>query len=161
MNRSDLTKLLPRNGADIENARALVDLGYPTVKPVLTSVFQWLETSGSPVEMIIRPFFAGLGEPALELVRDALAVPIKPARKHALLRYVLPSWPASVVKKLEPELCGLIQQYDFYGLDVWALRLMIDKGLETHEGNARWKAQKIERLRELLAVLESPVVGTS
>lgn len=161
MNRSDLTKLLPRNGADIENARALVALGYPTVEPVLRNLFQWLETSGTPVEMIIRPFFADLGEPALELVRDALAAPIKPARKHALLRYVLPSWPASVVEKLEPELRGFIQQYDFYGLDVWALRLMIEKGIETHEGNARWKVQKIERLRELLAVLESPAAATS
>ncbi|MFG6413903.1 hypothetical protein ACG02S_08345 [Roseateles sp. DC23W] len=161
MNRSDLTKLLPRNGADIENARALVALGYPMVEPVLTSLLQWLETDGSPVEMIIRPFFADLGEPALELVRDALTAPIKPARKHALLRYVLPSWPASVVQKLAPELHGFIQHYDFYGLDVWALRLLVDKGIETHGGNEQWKAQKIERLRELLAVLESPPAATS
>ncbi len=156
MDRSDLTRLLPRNGADVENARAIVALGFPTVEPILKSLFQWLETSGSPVEMLIREFFADLGEPALELARDALTAPIKPARKHALLRYVLPAWPAGVIEKLAPELGCLIQQYDFHGLDVWALRLMIDKGIETHGGNEAWKAHKIERLRELLAALEPP-----
>jgi|EndMetStandDraft_3_1072993.scaffolds.fasta_scaffold464540_2 hypothetical protein len=154
MNRSDLTKLLPTSGTDIENAQAIVALGFPTVEPVLKSLFQWLETNGSPVEMIIRPFFAGLGEPALELVRDALMAPIKPARKHALLRYVLPHWPASVIEKLEPELQGFIQQHDFHGLDVWALLLMIEKGIETHGGNEKWRAHKIARMQELIAALE-------
>lgn len=154
MNKADLTKMLPRHSADVENAQAIIALGFPAVEPVLKSLFQWLETSGSPVELIVRPFFAELGEPALGLVRDALTVPIKPARKHALLRYVLPHWPASTVEKLGPELAGMVDQHDFYGLDVWALLLMIDKGLESHGGNESWRQHKIKRMRELLAALE-------
>lgn len=59
MQKSELTKLLPKNGKDVEGARAILALGFPTIEPVLPSLFQWLETSGSDVELLIRPFFNG------------------------------------------------------------------------------------------------------
>jgi hypothetical protein len=153
MERSELTKLLPKSSSDAEGARAIVALGYPTVGPVLKSLFQWLETSGSEVELVLRPFFASLGEPALELVAEALASPTKPARKAAILRFVLPSWPAEVLVKLEPQLVALIEPYDFYGLDVWALKLLIDKGLAKDENLERWRTLKITRLQDQLEAL--------
>ena len=117
MERSELTKLLPKDRTDVEGARAILALGFPVVEPVLPSLFQWLETSGSEVELLIRPFFAELGEPALGLVIDALESSIKPARKAALLQHVLPSWPVDLVAKLEPQLLSYLDKYDFYGLD--------------------------------------------
>jgi hypothetical protein len=155
MNRSELTKLLPRHRDDVENARAIVALGFPVVEPVLRSLFQWLETSGSNVELVMRPFFAALGEPALDLAREALIAPIKPARKFSLLRYVLPAWPSAVVAKLEPQLLFLmINGHDDYGLDVWALKLLLDKKIDTQENLEAWRRSKISRLRDQLGALE-------
>lgn len=156
MERSELTKLLPKDRSDVEGARALIALGYPTVGPVLKSLFQWLETSGSDVELVVRPFFAALGEPALELAAEALAAPVKPARKYALLRFVLPSWPVDALAKLEPQLLAIIHGYDFYGLDAWALRLLIEKGLAGDEDLEGWRKLKIARLQEQLDVLSLP-----
>lgn len=156
MERSELTKLLPKNSSDVEGARSIIALGYPTVGPVLKSLFQWLETGGSEVELVVRPFFASLGEPALELVSDALASPIKPARKYALLRFVLPAWPPEVLAKVEPQLVALVHGYDFYGLDAWALKLLIDKDLGKDEHLEGWRKLKIARLQEQLDVLSKP-----
>jgi hypothetical protein len=154
--RSDLTRLLPQNGGDVENARALIALGYPAVEPILPSLFQWLETSGSEVELVVRPFFAALGEPALDLVRSALESPIKPARKAALLRHVLPSWPREVVAKLEPQIVSYLDAYDFHGLDTWALKLLLEKGLGERQYLEGWRQLKMMRLREQLEALEKP-----
>jgi hypothetical protein len=155
MTKSELTPLLPRHRDDAGNARAIVALGFPTVEPVLTSLFQWLDSNGSPVELIVRPFFASLGASALHLAREALDAPIRPALKCTLLRNVLPEWPIATVAMLEPQLRRLIMETDFHGCDVWALRLMIDKSIPTDEDVERWKQFKIARLRELLCALES------
>ena len=160
MERSELTKLLPKNSSDVDGARAILALGYPTVAPVLKSLFQWLETSGSDVDLLMRPFFASLGEPAVELVAEALSSPSKPARKAALLQHVLPSWPREVLAHIEPQLKALIQDYDYYGLDAWALKLLIEKGLARDEDLEGWRRIKITRLREQLAALSaSPMAG--
>lgn len=154
MNNSDLTSRLPRSRTDTHRAEELVALGYPALSPVLPHLFQWLETSGSPVELILRPFFAELGAPARDLACKALEASGKPALKHCLLRHVLPSWPREVLLTLPVE--QFLQEYDFHGLDVWALRLMIDKALPSNdgaEGLERWQAHKIARLKEQLDVL--------
>jgi len=80
----------------------------------------------------------------------------KPALKHCLLRYILPSWPRDVVATLPLEV--YLYDSDAYGLDVWALKLMIEKCIPTHEGLkglAEARDSKIARLQELLAVLAS------
>jgi hypothetical protein len=151
--KAELAALLPKDRNDVANAKAIIALGYPTVEPVLRSLFQWLETSGSEVELVIRPFFATLGEPALDLVKEALEGPTKPARKAALLRYVLPSWPKETIAKIEPQLLTFLDGYDFHGLDVWALKLLLDKGVGPREELMRWKDFKRSRLQEHLGVL--------
>jgi hypothetical protein len=150
---SELTRLLPKNREDVDGVRALLAHGYPTLEPVLGSLFQWLDTSGSPVELEIRPFFASLGEPALELAREALCANIKPARKHALLRYVLPNWSRETLLKLESELLPLVQEYSYYGLDVWALSLMLQKGVGPQTELEGWRKLKISGLTDQLKAL--------
>jgi hypothetical protein len=154
--KSPLIARLPRNGADADQARELVALGYPALAPVLPHLFQWLETSGSAVELVLRPFFAELGAPARDLAFKALQQRIKPALKYSLLRYVLPSWPRDVVATLPLE--SYLYDSDSYGLDVWALKLMTEKSIPTHDGLTglvATRAWKIERLNELLSVLGS------
>jgi hypothetical protein len=160
--RTTLTALLPKHRDDVESARAILRLGFPSLEPVLPALFQWLETSGSAVELLVRPFFADLGEPAFELVRSALQAPIKPARKSCLLRFVLPGWPRELVVRLEPELSQLVHGYDFYGLDVWALKVLIDKGVGNQEEWNRWRHTKILRLQgQLSALTETRENGTT
>ena len=151
MERSELTAMLPKNRDDVESARAIVALGYPTVEPVLKSLFQWLETSSSPVELIVREFFAEIGEPALPLVREALQAQIKPARKHCLLRHVLPHWPSEVLEKLGGELWNLLQEP--HGLNVWSLKLMLDKGINDRVKLLQWRELFLEDLTEQLEAL--------
>jgi hypothetical protein len=154
--KSPLIAQLPKNSHDADGARALVALGYPALAPVLPHLFQWLETSGSDVELVLRPFFAELGAPARDLAYQALLHRNKPALKHCLLRYVLPSWPRDVVATLPLE--GYLYDGDAYGLDVWTLKLMIEKSIPTHDGLkglAEAKDWKITRLKEHLHVLAS------
>lgn len=154
--KTSLTARLPKNGHDADGARELVALGYPTLAPVLPHLFKWLETSGSAVELVLRPFFAELGAPARDMACQALLHRNKPALKYCLLRYVLPGWPREVLitLPLESYLCDS----DAYGLDVWALKLMVEKRIPTHEGLeglVEWKRWKITRLEEQLGVLAS------
>lgn len=154
---SPLTARLPKHSGDVDAARELVALGYPEVAPVLPQLFQWLETNGSPVERVIRPFLAELGAPARDLACKALLHPGKPAVKHSLLRYVLTGWPREVVATLPLE-GYLYNSGDGYGLDVWALKLMIDMRIPTHdglEGLTQARDFKIARLEAHLAVLAS------
>lgn len=150
---TQLTARLPKNGNDIDGAKELVALGYPAIAPVLPHLFQWLETSAPIVETVIQPFFTGLGAPARDLVCKAIAAPVKPALKYRLLRYVLPAWPRESLLTLPLE--PLLQQYDSYGLDIWALKLMIDKRIPAHSDLEEWRQIKISLLSEQLKVLET------
>ncbi len=155
MTKRELTAMLPRNRNDVEAARKIVAMGLPAVEPVLKSLFQWLETGGSDVEMVIRPFFASAGAPALPLVKDALKAPIKPERKYALLRFVLPEWPCELIAQLESELMSLVRETDFHGLDVHALSLMTAKGVGDRDELRRWRDFKIDRIEKQLDVLRA------
>jgi hypothetical protein len=160
--RTTLTALLPKHRDDVDSARAILALGFPSVEPVLPALFQWLETSGSAVELLVRPFFADLGEPAFDLVRSALQAPTKPARKSCLLRFVLPSWPRELVTRLEPELASLVHGSDPLGLDVWALKVLIDRGVGDQGEWERWRTFKVSRLQDQLSALtERSSNGTS
>jgi hypothetical protein len=159
--KSTLTPMLPKHSGDVASAQALVALGYPAVAPVLPHLFQWLETSGSPVEVVLRPFFAGLGAPARDLACQALLHKNKPARKETLLRHILPAWPRKVVATLPLE--GFLYDSDFHGLDVWALKLMTEKRIPTHDGLrtlSAIKEEKTARLRNLLQVLDDLALPT-
>lgn len=159
--KSPLTARLPKDGHDAAGARELVALGYPALAPVLPHLFQWLETSGSAVELVLRPFFAELGAPARDLACKALLHRNKPALKYALLRHVLPHWPREVVATLPLE--SYLYDGDAYGLDVWTLKLMVEKRVPTHDGLKgllEWKNSKIAHLEEQLGVLASLEVPT-
>lgn len=154
--KSPLIARLPKNGRDVNSARELVALGYPALAPILPHLFRWLETSGSDVELVLRPFFAALGAPARDLACMALEHPNKPALKYCLLRYVLPGWPRDLVATLPLE--RYLDDGGAYGLDVWALKLMMEKRIPIHDGLkglVERRDWKIARLEEQLQVLKN------
>ena len=153
MDASSLKRLLPRNKDDAEGAKALVAMGYPAVEPVMSQMLDWLKSNGSPVELVLRDFFAGLGVQAVPVVQKALA------SRHDLLKYsvvkhVVCRWPADAVSQLMPQLQGLATGSGFYGTDLIAMRLLVEQRLAEPAWLREWAEFKVKRLRELLTQAE-------
>ncbi len=58
-----LLALLPRSKQDLDRARALVELGYPAVEPVLPQILKWIQDSNWPVARVLLPLLVSIGEP--------------------------------------------------------------------------------------------------
>lgn len=153
MDAKALKRLLPRSKDDAEGARALVALGFPAVEPVMGHMLDWLKTSGSPVELVMREFFAGLGAPAVPAVQKALASR-HDALKHAIVEHVVTQWPAEAVAPLRSHLQSLATGSGYYGTDLTALRLLVEHRLAEPGWLAEWAKFKVKRLRDLLSRAE-------
>ena len=68
----DVKGLLPQHKGDVDRAKAMVLVGYPTVAPVLSELFVWLQDANWPVAHIIAPFLASIGEPVVPEIRQVL-----------------------------------------------------------------------------------------
>ena len=56
-----LRSLIPTSKHSIEEAQALVNLGYPAVDPVLSEMFEWIQDYNWPVAKILAPFLSSIG----------------------------------------------------------------------------------------------------
>ena len=153
MDASSLKRLLPRNKDDAQSAKALVALGYPAVEPVLSNMLDWLKSNGSPVELVLRDFFAGLGVQAVPVVQKALGSR-NDALKYSVVKHVVCRWPADAVSQLTPQLQGLATGSGFYGTDLIAMRLLVEHRLAEPSWLKEWAEFKVKRLRELLTQAE-------
>lgn len=153
MEAKPLKALLPRNKDDVAGARALVDLGFPMVAPVLPQMLDWLKTNGSPVELVMREFFVGLGVNAVSVIQRALAVR-HDLLKDCIVRNVVSQWPREAVAPLTTQLQALATGSGFYGTDLVALRLLVEHELADPNWLREWAQFKVKRLRELLAEAE-------
>jgi hypothetical protein len=70
MTEVELRALLPRHKCDCERAKAIIDLGYPAVAPVLRDLLAWLRDCNWPVSHSIASFLVAVGEPTVPLVRE-------------------------------------------------------------------------------------------
>ena len=61
-----------RNKSDLENARAIVEIGYPAVEPLISHLMEWMQDGNWPVAQIVGPFLASIGRHALKDVRHVL-----------------------------------------------------------------------------------------
>jgi hypothetical protein len=153
MDTGALKRLLPRDKNDVEGARALVSLGYPTVEPVLTQMLEWLKTNGSPVEMVMREFFVSLGIDGVPVVQKALSSR-HDLLKYSVLKHIVVWWPAEAVAALKTPLQSLATGSGCYGTDLIALRLLVEHQLADRTWLKAWVQFKGKRLRELLAQAE-------
>jgi hypothetical protein len=60
---SQMSIELPQNKHDVEQARALVALGFPGVEPVLPRLLEWVQDMNWPAAQVLAPFLAGIGKP--------------------------------------------------------------------------------------------------
>jgi len=153
MDAKSLKRLLPQDKDDAEGAKALVAIGYPTVEPILSQMLDWLKTNGSPVELVLRDFFAGLGVHAVPAVQKALSSR-HDLLKYSVVRHVVCRWPADAVSQLTPQLQGLATASGFYGTDLIAMRLLVEHRLAEPAWLKEWAEFKVKRLRELLTQAE-------
>lgn len=149
MKQADLTCQLPRNKEDASSANALVALGYPTVKPVLRHMLEWLKTNGSPADLVMREFFVSLGVHGVPVVREALQSR-HDFLKYAVTTHVVARWPKEAVAGVQTELQSLATGSGFYGTDLTAMKLLIEHGLADRAWLQEWSEFKLKRLRELL-----------
>ena len=68
----DPRQLLPRDKRDLENARAVIALGYPAVAPVLRDLLEWLQDCNWPVSRPIGDFLASLPQQTAPLIWTVL-----------------------------------------------------------------------------------------
>ena len=104
-----LHSLLPRDKHDVDRARALVEMGYPAVAPVLPKLVECLQDINWPVAHVLAPFLASIGEPLVPHVRHVLATE-DDIWKYNVLTNVVASWPPEIVRQLKPELERLAWQ---------------------------------------------------
>lgn len=152
--KSELLLRLPRKKDDAANAIALIKLGYPVVEPVLPQMLDWLRTNGSPVDLVMRDFFAALGRPAIEVVSKALRSRHE-LLQHTILAHVVDKWSCEDVSHLKGELEMLVTGSGFYGTDIVAMQLLQRHGLSDTTWLREWAEFKVERLRRLLQSTES------
>jgi hypothetical protein len=153
MNAKSLKQLLPRNKDDAEGAKALVAIGYPTVEPVMSQMLDWLKSNGSPVELVMREFFANLGARAVPVVEKALASR-HDGLKYSVMKYVVSKWPVDATSQLKVQLQGLATGSGFCGTDLIALQLLVEHRIAEPPWLKEWAEFKIKRLQELLAQAE-------
>jgi hypothetical protein len=61
----DLYKYLPKDKNDIDNAKLLINLGYPIIKPVLHKILEWMQDMNWPVADVFKPFLISIGKPLI------------------------------------------------------------------------------------------------
>jgi hypothetical protein len=144
---------LPKDKDDAESAKALVSMGYPAVEPVMPQMLDWLKTNGSPVEIVMRDFFGGLGMSAVPVVQKALASR-HDGLKYCVMKHVVSKWPAEAIAQLKVQLQSLATGSGFYGTDLIALELLVQHRLAEPTWLEEWASFKTKRLRELLTQAE-------
>ena len=116
-------------------------------------MLDWLKSNGSPVELVMREFFASLGTRAVPVVQKALASR-HDGLKYSVMENVVSKWPNEAIALLKVQLQGLATGSGFYGTDLIALRLLVEHQLAEPDWLKEWAQFKTKRLRELLSQAE-------
>ena len=69
----ELTVHLPRDKHDVENAAALVALGWERALPVIPQILEWTQDGNWPVARVFRPFLVDAGARVAPFLRTVFA----------------------------------------------------------------------------------------
>jgi len=144
-----LRQLMPKNAHDAQSAKELVSLGASELAPVVPEMLRQLKTLDSPVSEIFADFFARFGEPYAEEVGRFLTRSTMPEVKWVIVSRILPSWSADAVRSLHGYLGMLMTAADFFGTDLWCIRLLAKHSIGERHSLEEWLNFKRNRLRTL------------
>ncbi len=144
MTRKDLMKIMPANGDDLAAAQRIVELGFPTVCPVMRDMVNWLRVADAPVADTFAGFFAKIGQPAVGVIGDGLR------RENCWLRHriftqVLPKWPLDAIRQLTDILTMVATQPDAYDNDIRCVDLLAEHRLAELKWLEQWLVFKRDR----------------
>ena len=140
---------MPKDKADTEAARAVVQLGYPAVAPVLRDMLLWLGVYHSPVADIFAKFFAELSPQPVELIVKYIGTHSETLRNRILVD-ILQAWPREAIEQLRISLTTLATHPDVSNNDLECLRLVLKHELAEKQWVRQWldlrKGQAAERV---------------
>ncbi|WP_018016456.1 hypothetical protein [Teredinibacter turnerae] len=156
MDKKELLRLIPENGGGIEGITVLKGIGYPALKPITKSLMNNLERTPFPaneIDSVIVEILSDGGSSIVEEVEIALTVPRSPQKKFVLISQILPNWSTEELKPIEGAIYNLVEGFSFHGIDVWAIKLLIEKGLDGHTEPLKWLEFKKENYAQKIEVL--------
>ena len=136
--------MMPADGDDLAAAARIVDMGYPTVAPVLRDMMKWMRVANSPVADTFAGFFARLGEPALAAIAEGLRRD-NSWLKHRIFTVILPKWSPNVVAQLRGVLAVTATHPDAYDNDVRSVALLVKLHLADGDWLKSWVDFKRKR----------------
>ena len=136
----------------------MIELGFPTVEPVMRDIVYWLRGQGPVVDVFVS-FLGSMGTAAVPYVRDALASKRELQVRNALS--VVGMFPPEAVRELTTELELLLTEPSVQGLHVDALQQLARAGAKTHAPVIEWEAIFRSRVMEQLCMLDTIRRGTT
>ena len=148
---------MPRDAQDVEAARTLVALGYPTLQPVCRDMLRRIKDHKSPVADVFCDFFAGVGEPVAAEINEILLWSKLPNLKYKLVANVVARWPREAISKVTHSLQMLVSHTDFFETDLLCIQLLDKYQLSERDWLKQWldfKRKRIEKYRAFAVELE-------
>src|SRR5207247_647537 len=103
LSKSELRRLLPSTKDDLAAVQSLIDLGYPTVEPILYDLLKWIRQDSWPVARPLSAFLVKIG-PALAPQVHASLRSRDSTLKAVVLKTIVNDWPKHEIVLLSPEL---------------------------------------------------------
>lgn len=149
MKRKELITQMPKNKDDSDAARAIVQLGYPAVEPILGDMLLWLRVYNSPVADIFAKYFAELSPQPVELVAKHIGTQSETLRNRILVD-ILPAWPHEAIQRLSINLTTLATHPDISNNDLECFKLIVKHDLAERKWVRQWfefrKGQAVDRV---------------
>ncbi len=138
---------MPANGDDLLAAQHIVELGFPTVRPVMSDMVKWMRVAHSPVADTFADFFGRLGTPALSAIEKGI-FPENCWLRHQVFTRVLPLWSSDAIRALTHTLTMIATQPDAYNNDLRSAAMLAKHSLADKQWLADWLGFKRDRLAE-------------
>lgn len=145
MTRKELMRLMPANADDVAAATTIVELGHPSVAPVMRDMVRWMRVAESPVADTFARFITEVGAPAVSVIAEGLM------RENCWLRHrvcchILPKWSPDLIRQLTNVLTMIATQPDAYDNDLRSVAILAKHRLAESNWLKEWVAFKKDRM---------------
>jgi hypothetical protein len=125
-----------------DQAREVIELGYPAVANQLQSLIKWLQDPNWPGATEISNFLVEIGKPTIPYIKEILNGNDY-FWQYNILNSIVNRWPRNIVIELQDELMKLSRQTNSEGVDISSLYQLAKNNLgETDTINRIIKQRK-------------------